>query len=210
MAGPPRRPCGAAGSGRLGRRGGGHGAGELDAALDGLGELLVVDRELEEVDGSGADDVAEAGVGPAAEGQHEAHGRQLLADQPEPGQPGTGAEARPGHEHVEGPFALEDLGDRAHARARHDLRLRRDVGHRHAELLGERLAAIEDEDLGCGQRDLLSVEGSFGLPRRRWCRLAGGGAGGGAHRRARGWRTGRRIRSGRSPSRRRSARRASR
>ena len=36
-----------------------------------LGQLLVVDRELEQVDGAGAHDVAEAGVGPAAEGQHE-------------------------------------------------------------------------------------------------------------------------------------------
>ena len=91
----------------------GAGAGQLDAALDGLGQLLVVDGELEQVDGAGAHDVAEAGVGTAAEGQHEAHGRQLLADQPEPGEARPGAQAGAGHQHVEGTVALQDLGHRA-------------------------------------------------------------------------------------------------
>ena len=98
-----RRPAAAGGGGlRDARRPGAVPASSM-AALDGLGQLLVVDRELEQVDGAGAHDVAEAGVGPAAEGEHEAHGRQLLADQPQPGQARPGAEAGPGDEHVEGP-----------------------------------------------------------------------------------------------------------
>src|SRR6187399_754157 len=44
---------------------------ELEPSFDGLGQLLVVDRELQQVDSSGAHDVSQARVRSAAEGQHE-------------------------------------------------------------------------------------------------------------------------------------------
>src|SRR5687768_18124053 len=68
--GPASGGDGGGGRGRSGRdrSRGGDVAGQVQAPFDGLGQLLVVDRQLEEVDRPGAHDVPQRRVGPAAEG----------------------------------------------------------------------------------------------------------------------------------------------
>ena len=112
-----------------------------------LDEVGVLDRQLEQVDGAGAHDVAQRGVGPAGERQHDPHLRELLGDDPQPGEARTGAEARAGDEEVEGTLLLEHLADGADARARRDLRGFRELVGEPADLFGEAVASVEYEDL---------------------------------------------------------------
>ena len=75
---------------------------EVDGPLDGVDELLVLDRELQEVDGAGADDVAQRRVGPAAEGEHEAHAGWSSWMTARRARPERVPRLGPGDEHVEG------------------------------------------------------------------------------------------------------------
>ncbi len=151
---------------RGGHRGDGRGVGELDAPLDRLGQLLVLDRQLEQVDGAGGDDVPEAGVGPPAEGEDDAHLRELLADQPEAGEAGAGAEAGTGDEDVERTLGLEHLPHGAEAGASDHLGRRGELGHAGPELVGQQLAPVEDEDLGGAHRSEPQAAATLGSTAR--------------------------------------------
>ena len=109
------RGCGGLGDHRSGR------LCELDRAIDGVDELLVVHGELQEIDGTGPHDLAQAAVGPPAERKHNAHARELLPDQPEALQSRPRPQARTGDEHVERPVVLEQLAHRTETRAGHDV-----------------------------------------------------------------------------------------
>ncbi len=134
------------------RRDGRHGrarlAGQLEHAVEALLEHLVVSRELHEVNGAGADDVAQGGVGPAGERQQQVHVRQLIVDDLQAGQAGAGRQAGPGDQHVEGTFGIEQVADGAHPGDGVELGTGAEVVHHPLELLTEALAAVEDEDLG--------------------------------------------------------------
>ena len=120
---------------------------ELQRPLDALGENLVLHRQLEQVEGARADDVPKLGLGPAVERQQHGHGRQLVVDHLEAGQPRAGSEAGPGDQHVEGTFAGQDVSDRTHPGAEGHLGPRTQrVGHA-PDLFGEGLGPVENEDL---------------------------------------------------------------
>ena len=145
---------------------------------------FVVDRQLQEVDGTRAHDLAEASVGAPAERQHDTHPGQLLADQAQTLQSRPCAQARTGHEHVERAVVLEQLAHRAEARAGHDLGTRPELVGDVLDLLGEFLTSVEDEDLWvpqrrsslvvAGVRDLGLFAEDVGVVAAR-CRSGGGG-----------------------------------
>src|SRR2546428_409020 len=71
-------------------------AAELDGTLDAVAQVLVADRQLQQVDGAGPDDLTQPRLGPAVERQQQAHRRELVVDDLQAGQSGARAEAGAG------------------------------------------------------------------------------------------------------------------
>ena len=92
-------------------------ARQVERSGDRVEQRGVVDRELQEVDGADAHDVAQATVRPVVEGEHHRHGRVVLTQPLEPREAGLGRQAGAGDEHVERAVIQEQFADTAHPRA---------------------------------------------------------------------------------------------
>src|SRR5437764_143906 len=96
--------------------------------------------------GAGANDLAQAGLGPAVEGEQQAHRRKFVVDDLQACQSGACAEARSGDEEVEWAVFGEHVADRTDAGAERNVGPRTEVVGHATHLLGEALGAIEYED----------------------------------------------------------------
>jgi hypothetical protein len=114
-------------------------------------------RQLQEVHGACPDDVSQLGVRAGAEGEHDAHSRQLVVDDLQPGQAGFGAQARAGDQHVERSVVGEHVAHRAEALAGDHLGAGPQLAGHGLDLVEELSPPVENEDLRVSH---------FGAPKR--------------------------------------------